>query len=166
MSTTRILVVSDVHSDVPSLRRILRSEQADAMFFLGDGLRDLDSAIEQENRQGHPAPRWPVYRVRGNCDIGAPDPLEGLAPFGGILFFYTHGHAYGVKMGTGRLAEAAAARGADVALYGHTHAEDLEKPQAGRPAVFNPGALLRGSYGVITVKNGHCSFGWRRVPQP
>ena len=124
------------------------------MFFLGDGARDLDRAIEQEQEQKHPL-RWPFYRVRGNCD---------MAPFDGVLFFYTHGHAYGVKMGSERLAEAADARGADVALYGHTHDPDLEKAMAGRPAVFNPGALLRGSYGVITIEDGHCAFGWHEVP--
>ena len=34
---------------------------------------------------------YPIYRVRGNCDIGFDDPAEGLAPFGGVLFFDTHG---------------------------------------------------------------------------
>ena len=163
MPKIRILVVSDVHGEVQALRWILRHEQADAMFFLGDGARDLDNAIALEQEQKHPL-RWPVYRVRGNCDAGCPDPIEALAPFGGVLFFYTHGHAYGVKMGSERLAETAAARGADVALYGHTHDPDLERALAGRPAVFNPGALLRGSYGVITLEDGQRSFGWRRVP--
>ena len=31
----------------------------------------------------------------------------------GVLFFYTHGHHYGVKMGSERLAECAGERGAD-----------------------------------------------------
>lgn len=146
------------------LRWILRHEQADAMFFLGDGLRDLDQAIEAEKAQKHGPPRWPIYRVRGNCDPGAPEPIEALAPFDGILFFYTHGHAYGVKAGSDRLAEAAAARGADVALFGHTHGPDLEKALAGRPAVFNPGALLRGSYGSVTIEDGRCTFAWHEVP--
>ena len=63
--------------------------------FLGDGLYDLDTALELRKT---PLP-CPVYRVRGNCDVGYPDPAEGLAPFAGVLFFYTHGHHYGVKMG-------------------------------------------------------------------
>lgn len=117
MSESRLLVVSDVHGRLPALRWVLKNETADAMFFLGDGLYDLDGAV---NLLPRPLP-YPVYRARGNCDIGFPDPAEGLAPFGGVLFFYTHGHLYGVKSEYDRLAEAAQARGADVALFGHTH---------------------------------------------
>ncbi len=164
MPDARILAVSDVHGHVAELRWILRSETADAMFFLGDGLRDLYEAMEAEKAQGRPV-RWPVYAVRGNCDAGWPDPPEGLAPVAGMLFFYTHGHAYGVKSGTGRLAEAAMARGADVALYGHTHRCKKEPGMAGLPAVFNPGSVMAdGSYGVITVQDGRCAFAHRRVP--
>ena len=32
--------------------------------------------------------------------------------------------------------------------------------------VFNPGSLRDGgSYGVITIENGECSFTWKRVPE-
>ena len=32
--------------------------------------------------------------------------------------------------------------------------------------VFNPGSLRDGgSYGVITIENGKCSFTWKRVPE-
>ena len=83
MSESRLLVVSDVHGRLPALRWVLKNETADAMFFLGDGLYDLDGAV---NLLPRPLP-YPVYRARGNCDIGFPDPAEGLAPFGGVLFF-------------------------------------------------------------------------------
>ena len=33
------------------------------------------------------------------------------------------------------------------------------------PASLNPGSLRDGgSYGVITIKDGHCEFSWKRVP--
>ena len=83
----KVLVVSDVHGRVTPLRWLLKNETADALFFLGDGLYDLDQAIAANGA----APDYPIYRVRGNCDIGSDDPAEGLAPFGGVLFFYTHG---------------------------------------------------------------------------
>ena len=93
------------------------------------------------------------------------DPLEGLAPFGGVLFFYTHGHRYGVKMGSAQLAETAGARGADVALFGHTHVRELERGIGTIATVFNPGSLRDGgSYGVIEITDGQCAFGWKRVP--
>ena len=161
MSESRLLVVSDVHGRLPALRWVLKNETASAMFFLGDGLYDLDGAV---NLLPQPLP-YPVYRVRGNCDIGFADPAEGLAPFGGVLFFYTHGHLYGVKSEYDRLAETAEARGADVALFGHTHHRTLVNADIpGAPTLFNPGSLRdEGGYGVITVENGVCHFEWKQV---
>ena len=113
----KILVVSDVHGRLRDLRWLLNNETADAMFYLGDGLYDLNAALELRKE---PVP-YPIYRVAGNCDMNYNEPSEGMVPFGGVLFFYTHGHHYGVKMGSERLAECAGERGADVALFGHTH---------------------------------------------
>lgn len=91
--TTKILVVSDVHGRMRDLRWVLQNETADAMFYLGDGLYDLNGALELNKT---PVP-YPIYRVAGNCDVGYQEPTEGMAPFAGVLFFYTHGHHYGVK---------------------------------------------------------------------
>ena len=104
--STKILVISDVHGRLRDLRWVLQNETADAMFYLGDGLYDLNAALELRRE---PVP-YPIYRVAGNCDVNYSEPSEGLAPFGGVLFFYTHGHHYGVKMGSERLAECAGAR--------------------------------------------------------
>lgn len=159
--SVRILVISDVHGRLRALRWVLDHETADALFYLGDGLYDLDAALQQRST---PLP-YPVYRVAGNCDIGFPDPAEGLVPFAGVLFFYTHGHHYGVKSGSERLAESAGARGADVALFGHTHCRELTRGVGTAATVFNPGSLRDGgSYGVVTVADGRCEFGWKRVP--
>ena len=142
--TTKILVVSDVHGRMRDLRWVLQNETADAMFYLGDGLYDLNGALELNNQE----------------------PTEGMAPFAGVLFFYTHGHHYGVKMGSERLAESAGERGADVALFGHTHRRELVRGVGTAATVFNPGSLRDGgSYGVITVTDGQCEFSWKRVPQ-
>ncbi|MDR3851340.1 MAG: metallophosphoesterase family protein [Gemmiger sp.] len=158
----KVLVVSDVHGRVTPLRWLLKNETADALFFLGDGLYDLDQAIAANGA----APDYPIYRVRGNCDIGFDDPAEGLAPFGGVLFFYTHGHLFGVKSGYERIAEYAADRGADVVLFGHTHYKTLRHGTPFSPALFNPGSLRdTHSYGVITITDGQCSFEWKQVPE-
>ena len=99
-------------------------------------------------------------------DVGYQEPTEGMAPFAGVLFFYTHGHHYGVKMGSERLAESAGERGADVALFGHTHRRELVRGVGTAATVFNPGSLRDGgSYGVIKVTDGQCEFSWKRVPQ-
>ena len=127
----KILVISDVHGRLRDLRWVLQNETADAMFYLGDGLYDLNAALELRRE---PVP-YPIYRVAGNCDVNYSEPSEGLAPFGGVLFFYTHGRELVRGVGTAA-------------------------------TVFNPGSLRDGgSYGVITIENGKCSFTWKRVPE-
>lgn len=159
MPSCKALVVSDVHGRLRELRWILQNETADALFVLGDSLPDLDRTLAQlDTPLG-----YPVYRVRGNCDVGYADPIEGLTPLGGVLFFYTHGHRYWVKTGYDELLESARNRGADVVLFGHTHQKTLHRTP-GFPTLFNPGALYNGLYGVITVTDGVCRFGWKRVP--
>lgn len=165
----RALVVSDSHGCVTDIRRILRWENADAMFFLGDTLRDIEAAEKAETAQKRP-PRWPIYRARGNCDPGWTDYPSGPVYLGGLCFYYTHGHTTSehgdVKYaGPEGLADAYGPRGADVVLYGHTHRRDLLPAVPGlRPAVFNPGSLRdQRCYGVITIRGGHADFSWRRV---
>jgi len=107
--------------------------------------------------------------VAGNCDFGALEPLDGLAAFDQVVVFYTHGHMYGVKYDLDTLADAAAARGAEVALFGHTH-----KPialQKNGVFLFNPGSCGRcytgpNTYGVMLLDKGKItSFAHKEVPQ-
>ena len=65
--------------------------------------------------------------MAGNCDYGALEPMDGLAAFDQTIAFYTHGHMYGVKYDLDTLTDAAAARGAEVALFGHTHIPHAEQ---------------------------------------
>ena len=158
---TKLLVLSDSHGGRDAIERILKAESKniDALIFLGDGLRDLELALTKY-------PRLRAYSVAGNCDYGALEPTDGLAAFDGVVIFYTHGHMYGVKYDLDTLADAAAARGAEVALFGHTHRRELVRGVGTAATVFNPGSLRDGgSYGVITIENGKCSFTWKRVPE-
>ena len=113
---TKLLILSDSHGGSDAIARILKAEREniDALIFLGDGLRDLELALTKY-------PRLRTYAVAGNCDFGALEPYDGLAAFDQVIVFYTHGHMYGVKYDLDTLADAAAARGAQVALFGHTH---------------------------------------------
>lgn len=147
----KLVILSDSHGDAAAVRDVMRREAgADAMIFLGDGVRDAERWHE-----ANPGSR--VYIVRGNCDFGSEYPLEGVAAFGGVLFFYTHGHAYSVKLTLGLLAEAAQRAGAAVALFGHTHCP-LDETEGG-VRLFNPGCVSGGwdgeaGYGIIEVENG------------
>lgn len=149
---TRLLVLSDSHNSREAIERTLKAERdnIDALIFLGDGLRDLELALTAY-------PRLRAYAVAGNCDYGAMEPNDGLAAFDQVVVFYTHGHMYGVKYDLDTLAEAAAARGAELALFGHTHIPLEEK--RGNVLLFNPGSCGRcytgpNTYGVITLDGG------------
>ena len=128
---TKLLVLSDSHGARDAIKRILNKEQnnVDAVIFLGDGLRDLEQALAF-------FPHLRVYSVAGNCD---------------------YGHMYGVKYDLDTLADAAAARGAEVALFGHSHIPHAE--QRGNVFLFNPGSCGRcytgpDTYGLLTLENG------------
>lgn len=160
---TKLVILSDSHNSADAIRRILKAEaDADAAIFLGDGLRDLELALTQY-------PRLRVYSVAGNCDYGALEPLDGLAAFEQVVLFYTHGHMYGVKYDLDTLADAAAARGAEIALFGHTHRPLAE--QRGKVFLFNPGSCGRcytgpDTYGVLTLDQGKLlSAEHREVPK-
>ena len=155
----KLLIVSDTHGDVRALRRAVDREQdAAAVIFLGDGLRDAETLQDER-------PALRLYTVRGNCDLAVSAPPFALAPFGGVLFFYTHGHLYSVKSGLTELAGAAAQRDAQAALFGHTHRPALEERNG--VLLFNPGALStlsgEGCYGIAMVQDGTVAFEHRKL---
>lgn len=151
----KILVFSDSHNRCqPMLDAASLHSDAAACFFLGDGADDAD-ALQAV------FPKLPLYRVQGNCDFGSLDPVEGLAPMGGCLLFYTHGHIYSVKYNTGGLLHAAQRCGASIALYGHTHVAKHEVYD--NVHLFNPGSISDSraggsSYGIITIEDGIPEF--------
>ena len=157
----KLLITSDSHGSASALCRILAKEQdADGLFFLGDGLGDL----EQLRRQ---YPDLPVYAVAGNCDYGSDAPEEGLLTCEGVRFFYTHGHHYNVKYGLLTITLATAQREADVVLFGHTHLPELDTFNG--VTLFNPGSVGRpvnghATYGVAIVDKGTVKFQHREVP--
>ncbi|MGN0662941.1 MAG: metallophosphoesterase family protein [Faecalibacterium sp.] len=160
---TKLVILSDSHNHRGAVERILRAESdADAVIFLGDGLRDLELALTL-------FPRMRVYSVAGNCDYGALEPLDGLAAFDQVVLFYTHGHMYGVKYDLDTIVEAAAARGAQVALFGHTHHALAE--QRGDVFLFNPGSCGRcytgpDTYGLLMLNEGTVTrWEHREVPK-
>lgn len=145
----KLLILSDSHGRAQPIRRVLQAETGlSGVFFLGDGWRDIDFLATEY-------PNLPLYQVYGNCDFGCQCPSNGLAPFEGSLLYYTHGHHHNVKYELNELASAAAARGADIALFGHTHQPTLEKRQG--VILFNPGSVTlpragAASYGLIHLE--------------
>ena len=141
----RILVVSDTHGNDSSLRRaILAQPKAAEVIHLGDGEEELLRAKRS-------FPEKMFLAVRGNCDFGSDLPLTGEFTAQGVKIFYTHGHYYGVKSGLYSFACAARERGAQVALYGHTH-NALEDYDDGL-YLLNPGSLnsWEATYGTVDI---------------
>ena len=115
-----------------ALMKLEAEGRLDALIHCGDHASDADfvsGSILQ------------VAAVHGNCD-GWTDahPEEMLITVGGVHIFITHGHRYGVKRDIALLAEAAAARGAQICCFGHTHIP-LCRYERG-VLMLNPGACL------------------------
>ena len=157
-----LIVLSDSHGRVDKIEAaVSKNKNAAAILFLGDGLRDLDRA----ELYG-----IPVISVRGNCDFFsslADTPEEQTVRFGEYNIMMMHGHSHYVKHGIGSAAAHAAASGADILLYGHTHerldkyipdGEELGETVLKKPLrVFNPGSIGaprdgRYSFGLITIR--------------
>ena len=139
------LIVSDTHGNEALLRRLLEAHRTvDAVFFLGDGLRELEDLLAEG---GYP----PVFSVRGNCDAEVslyhrPREEEQILSFGGHRILLLHGHSVSVKLSLGSLLYRAREYGADVVLFGHTHDPEegyLPEENGGPVWYFNPGSLGR-----------------------
>ena len=150
----KCLVFSDSHGSDSLIKEALAMHSdAEAVFFLGDGLREVDILSEE-----YPEKFW--IAVRGNCDFysffkGAPAEKLETVSLGGYKIVLTHGDLYGVKYGSAGLIKLARDTSADIVLFGHTHApfekyiSEYEKPFY----LFNPGSisLSSGSYGIMTL---------------
>ena len=80
-----------------------------------------------------------THIVAGNNDYFSTLPREEEFEIGHYKVFLTHGHGYGVSVGTERIVEEAVSRGVDAVIYGHTHKPLNEK--IGGIRVLNPGSL-------------------------
>ena len=152
------LIFSDSHGKTYNMQEVVDRQISapNAVFFLGDGLHDLDT-LESGRAE--------LHCVRGNCDVFSPlEDEEQTVVFGGIKIFMTHGHRYMVKSGYTAAAEKAIKKGADILLFGHTHQPLSVLINAGERVgdtvakkdlrVFNPGSVREGYFGTLTVKNG------------
>lgn len=153
----KCLVFSDSHNNCYNMTRALRLHRdAEIVFFLGDGLSDIDYVSSL-------LPSAKFLAVRGNCDmrrlaLGQLCEKTEMIEIMGKRIVYTHGDLYGAKYGTAGLEKLAQEKGADIVLYGHTHLpateyfSDYEKPFY----LFNPGCVgsSSGMYGILTLTEG------------
>ncbi len=145
----RIAVFSDSHGRMHNCVRAMDTAgPIDHIIHLGDTSRDAEDL-------GIVYPNTPISYVCGNCDFCAGGAYEKVVEIGGKRFFLCHGHTRSVKSGLSELA--AAAKGADLVLFGHTHevfdgiVQDMH--------LFNPGSISlpasgAPSFGIIEISGG------------
>ncbi len=153
----RILIVSDTHGRRGDLDIVLdREKNIDLMIHLGDFERDEDWV------EG--ATKCPVRMISGNNDFFTRLPEEQEFTIGKHKVFMTHGNKYYVSMNTERIRKAAASRGADIVMFGHTHRPYMDID--GDLKVINPGSISyprqedrRGTYVIMEIdRNGEAQF--------
>lgn len=149
----KILILSDSHGVTKLMVDVVAkyANEIVCTIFLGDYLRDIEKIADKfQNMVFHMVP--------GNCDFYSNLPKELTIEIGSKKIWMTHGDCFGVKSGYERIESAAAARGAGICLFGHSH----------KPIVFekngilflNPGSITeprgreRKSYAVVEILNG------------
>ena len=142
--TIRIVVISDTHRNISDAIDVITAESPDYVLHLGDLESDCDELR-------YIFDRLDIIGVSGNCDwSGMNSTTERMLDIGGVKIFMCHGHTYSVKSGYDRLIAAARARGADIALFGHTHRSMYD--HLGDIAIMNPGTT--DTYGLIEIEGG------------
>lgn len=122
----KILIVSDTHRQLQNLKTVLEKvSPIDMLIHLGD--------VEGQEQQIREMADCHTEIIAGNNDFFSSLEREKSIWIGRYKVLLTHGHYYKVSLGTELLASDAAARGFQVALFGHTH----------RPVVeYHPGIIL------------------------
>ncbi|MDO4743315.1 MAG: YfcE family phosphodiesterase [bacterium] len=138
----RLLVMSDSHSRLSVMERIIESQpDAKDIFFLGDGIAQAEQLeyIYSDRK---------FYFVSGNCDFSSTQKTTDFITLAQNKIMFTHGHEYSVKRSIDKLVETAKCNKVKIVLYGHTHC--AYTGYFGGIHVVNPGSVSRGVDGKCT----------------
>ena len=139
----KILVISDTHGYIGNAVSLIEEINPDYIIHLGDVADDCD-----ELKSIYPMKR--IICVLGNNDFFCKSyPNDRITEIGGKGIYMCHGHKLGVKSGLSLLKKTAREKGADIALFGHTHCAYTETDVD--LIVLNPGSSR--TYGLITIEN-------------
>ncbi len=128
----RILIVSDTHGKLDHFcEAVRRSRPFELLIHAGD--------VEGDEERIQELAGCETVMVRGNNDFFSFLSAEREFMVGHLRVFLTHGTAYHVSTGPEWLIEEARSRGADIAVFGHTHRPKIERE--GGLTIINPGSL-------------------------
>lgn len=145
----KVLVISDTHGYEGDVLRILYKEsKIDLLIHCGD--------VEGGQWKIQEMAGCPCWFVKGNNDYFWDLPEDVLINIGNIKVFVTHGHLYGIHTTKARVEAEARKRGAQIAMFGHTHYPYLEQKTG--LTLLNPGSLTyprqagrQGSYMILEI---------------
>ena len=148
------VIISDTHRNTAPLQKIAQVlSECDYIIHLGDMASDA-----RELMRDYPEK---TYVIAGNNDFWGGE-SEIVLDAEERRIFACHGHRYGVKSGTARLATAAKEHMCDIALFGHTHEAFVGEEDG--VLLVNPGCMTRFSphasycYLVISGKKAVASI--------
>ncbi|MBQ7351924.1 MAG: YfcE family phosphodiesterase [Clostridia bacterium] len=127
----RFILISDSHGNKKGIDKIFKTIKFDYLFFMGDGLSDLDNYVYLDN----------VISVSGNCDFFSRENNEKIITIGNDIIFVTHGNKYGVKSGLEKLKTRIDEIKPKFAFFGHTHSKHIEEYNG--CTIINPGSFSK-----------------------
>lgn len=112
-----IIAFSDSHCAPLPLQLLSVIQEADLVFFLGDGATSLGDVLLHKG----------LHAVQGNCDAQGLLPDEEVIEVEGVRILLTHGHRYSVKRDLLALSLHAKEFDCAYVFYGHTHIARIDE---------------------------------------
>lgn len=154
MDNHKVLILSDSHGDKSIIKKAIKLEKPDKIFFLGDHINDiydLERLITGD-----------IFAVKGNVDYGMDGVEDLVLSLNGYKILLTHGHKYRIKYNYYSLYLKAKEYEVDYVFFGHTHTFiDFEENGI---RFMNPGSIAKprdyskGSYLIMMIKGRKITF--------
>lgn len=149
----KILIISDIHSNVKIMNKIIFSNKVDIKIYLGD----FQISLKEQKK----LTLLFDYIVPGNCDYSGLTEHTQIIEIDKLKILLTHGHFFpGLtsRIDFDQLFKIANKNKVDLILHGHDHISSKEKK--GNIIRFNPGSTTfpkggtKASYGLLEIVNG------------
>ena len=124
----KIMIFSDLHSNLANLDNVLVNHKFDRIF----GLGDFDVNEYELNERD-------VVGVKGNSYFDSDYPIDRFTEIEGFKILFTHGHTHNVRPSRLSLKLFAKENNAQIVFYGHTHIARIEEDS--NIYLINPGSI-------------------------